>query len=85
MHFVIRTFLVFVAAAFVFSESVAASIVFKPGKKPEYVMPGEEEISGNAAELFQIAQTAEKGGDTKRAIKAYRSLVKRHPKDALAP
>jgi outer membrane protein assembly factor BamD len=85
MHFVIRTFLVFVAAAFVFSESVAAAIVFKPGKKPDFVMPGEEEISGNAAELFQIAQTAEKEGDIKRAIKAYRSLVKRHPKDALAP
>ena len=85
MHFVIRTFLVFVAAAFVFSGSAVASIVFKPGKKPEYVVPGEEEISGNAAELFQIAQTAEKEGNTKRAIKAYRSLVKRHPKDALAP
>jgi outer membrane protein assembly factor BamD len=85
MHFVIRTFLVFVAAAFFFSESVTASIVFKPGKKPEYAMPGEEEISGNAAELFQIAQTAEKEGNTKRAIKAYRSLVKRHPKDGLAP
>ncbi len=85
MHFVIRTFLVFLAAAFVFSESVAAAIVFKPGKKPEFVMPGEEEISGNAAELFQIAQTAEKEGNIKRAIKAYRSLVKRHPKDALAP
>ena len=37
MHFVIRSLLVFVAAAFVFPESVAASIVFKPGKKPEYV------------------------------------------------
>jgi outer membrane protein assembly factor BamD len=85
MHFVIRTFLVFVAAAFVFPESVAAAIVFKPGKKPDFVMPGEEEISGNAAELFQIAQTAEKESDIKRAIKAYRSLVKRHPKDALAP
>src|SRR6266511_2157144 len=84
MHFVIRTFLVFVAAAFVFSESVAAAIVFKPGKKPDFVMPGEEEISGNAAELFQIAQTAEKEGNTKRAIKAYRSLVRRHPKDTLA-
>jgi outer membrane protein assembly factor BamD len=85
MQFVIRTLLVFVAAAFAFPESVAASIVFKPGKKPDFVMPGEEEISGNAAELFQIAQTAEKEGDIKRAIKAYRSLVKRHPKDALAP
>ena len=48
-------------------------------------MPGEEEISGNAAELFQIAQSAEKEGNIKRAIKAYKSLVKRHPKDALAP
>ena len=85
MDFVIRTLLVLVAAAFVFPESVAAAIVFKPGKKPEFVMPGEEEISGNAAELFQIAQAAEKEGNLKRAIKAYRSLVKRHPKDALAP
>jgi outer membrane protein assembly factor BamD len=85
MHFVTRTLLVFVAATFVFADSVAAAIVFKPGKKPDFVMPGEEEISGNAAELFQIAQTAEKEGKFKRAIKAYSSLVKRHPKDALAP
>jgi len=83
MHFVIRTLLVFVAAAFVFAESVPAGIVFKPGKKPEYVAPGEEEINGNAAELFQIAQAAEKEGNIKRAIKANRSLVKRYPKDAL--
>jgi outer membrane protein assembly factor BamD len=85
MHFVIRALLIVVAAAFVFSESATAAIVFKPGKKAKYVAPGEEEISGNAAELFQIAQAAEKEGDIKRAIKAYRSLVKRHPKDALAP
>jgi outer membrane protein assembly factor BamD len=85
MHFVIRALLVFVAAAFVFSESVVASVIFKPGKKPEFVIPGEEEISGNAAELFQIAEAAEKEGNLKRAIKAYSSLVKRHPKDALAP
>src|SRR4029450_5084319 len=85
MQFVICPLLVFVAAAFAFPESVAASIVFKPGKKAEFVMPGEEEISGNAAELVQIAQTAEKEGDIKRAIKAYRSLAKRHPKDGLAP
>ncbi|PYK40212.1 MAG: hypothetical protein DME60_08540, partial [Verrucomicrobia bacterium] len=85
MQFVIRTLLILVAAVFVFSESVAAAIVFKPGKKPDFVMPGEEEISGNAAELFQIAQSAERDGNIKRAIKAYKSLVKRHPKDALAP
>ncbi|PYJ74336.1 MAG: hypothetical protein DME72_03235, partial [Verrucomicrobia bacterium] len=65
-------------------ESGVAAVVFQPGKKAEFVAPGEEEISGNAAELFQIGQTAEKEGDIKRAIKADRSLVKRHPKDALA-
>ncbi len=74
MQFVIRTLLILVAAVFVFSELVAAAIVFKPGKKPDFVMPGEEEISGNAAELFQIAQSAEKEGNIKRAIKAYKSL-----------
>ena len=85
LQFLIRTLLILVVAVFVFSESVAAAIVFKPGKKPDFVMPGEEEISGNAAELFQIAQSAERDGNIKRAIKAYKSLVKRHPKDALAP
>jgi outer membrane protein assembly factor BamD len=49
------------------------------------VAPGEEEMSGDAAELFQIGQTAEKEGNTKRAIRAYKSLVKRHPRDKLAP
>jgi outer membrane protein assembly factor BamD len=42
-------------------------------------------MNGDAAELFQIGQTAEKEGNTKRAIRAYKSLVRRHPKDALAP
>src|SRR5213082_825173 len=42
-------------------------------------------MSGDAAELYQVGQNAEKGGDLKRAIRAYKSLVKRHPKDALAP
>ena len=35
--------------------------------------------------MYQIAQTAEKEGNIKRAIKAYKSLVKHHPKDTLAP
>ena len=65
-------------------ESGKASVVFKPGQKAKYVAPGEEEISGNAAELFQIGQTAEKEGNIKRAIRAYKTLVKRHPKDTLA-
>jgi outer membrane protein assembly factor BamD len=84
MNFRIRVLVVFVAAAVVLPEPGVAAVVFQPGKKAEFVAPGEEEISGNAAELFQIGQTAEKGGNSKRAIKAYKSLVKRHPKDALA-
>ncbi len=46
LQFLIRTLLILVVAVFVFSESVVAAIVFKPGKKPDFVMPGEEEISG---------------------------------------
>src|SRR6184192_4884418 len=85
MQFIIRAFLVFAVAALLLPESGVAAVVFQPGKKAKFVAPGEEEISGNAAELFQIGQTAEKEGNIKRAIKAYKSLVKRHPKDALAP
>src|SRR6266403_844541 len=85
MQFIIRAFLVFAVAALLLPESGKASVVFKPGQKAKYVAPGEEEISGNAAELFQIGQTAEKEGNIKRAIRAYKTLVKRHPKDTLAP
>src|SRR5213596_777452 len=85
MQFIIRAFLVFAVAALLLPETGKASVVFKPGQKAKYVAPGEEEISGNAAELFQIGQTAEKEGNIKRAIKAYKSLVKHHPKDTLAP
>src|SRR5213596_2483703 len=85
MQFVIRVFLVLASALFLLPEQGVGSVVFQPGKKAKFVAPGEEEISGNAAELFQIGQTAEKEGNIKRAIKAYKSLVKRHPKDALAP
>src|SRR5881296_287446 len=85
MQFVIRVFLVLAGVLFLLPEPGVGSVVFQPGKKAKFVAPGEEEISGNAAELFQIGQTAEKEGNIKRAIKAYKSLVKRHPKDALAP
>src|SRR5256886_14203895 len=84
MQFVIRVFLVLAGALFLLPEPGVGSVVFQPGKKARYVAPGEEEISGNAAELFQIGQTAEKEGNTKRAIKAYKNLVRRHPKDTLA-
>jgi outer membrane protein assembly factor BamD len=64
---------------------VAASVIFKPGEKAKYMAPGEEEMGGNARELFSKAQEAEKEGNIKRAIKAYSILVRRHPRDTLAP
>jgi outer membrane protein assembly factor BamD len=67
-----------------FSQWGGAAIVFKPGEKMKYVPPGEEEMNGNAEELFHIGQVAEQEGNTKRAVKAYKTLVRRHPKDALA-
>src|SRR5438045_51851 len=85
MQFTIRVLLVFVVAVFLLPQSSTASVVFKPGQKPQYVGPGgEEEMNGDAAELFQVGQTAEKEGDYKRAIRAYKSLVRRHPRDKLA-
>ena len=67
------------------SQPAAGSVIFKPGEKAKYKTPGEEEMSGNAQELFSKAQEAEKNGNISRAIKAYRTLVRRHPKDTLAP
>src|SRR5712691_7660008 len=85
MQLVIRAFLFLAVTLFLLPEPGIASIIFKAGEKAKFVPPGEEEISGNAAELYQIGQKAEQDGDKKRAIRAYKSLVKRHPKDALAP
>src|SRR5213595_1630089 len=84
MQLVIRAFLFLAVALFLLPESGPASIIFRAGEKAKYVPPGEEEMSGNAAELYQIGQTAEKENNLKRAIRAYKTLVKRHPKDALA-
>src|SRR5437899_2115382 len=85
MQFVILAFLVLATVALFLPESGTASVIFKPGQKAKYVAPGEEELSGNAAELYQIGQTAEKEGNPKRALRAYKSLIKHHPKDSLAP
>jgi outer membrane protein assembly factor BamD len=84
MQLLIRGFLFLTVTLFLLPEPGTASIIFRPGQKAEYVPPGEEPMSGNAAELYQIGQTAEKEGNPKRAINAYKTLVKRHPKDALA-
>jgi len=68
-----------------FCQATMASVIYKPGDQVKYTPPGEEEMNGNAEELFHIAQVAEQEHDTKRAIKAYKTLVRRHPHDALAP
>jgi outer membrane protein assembly factor BamD len=60
------------------------SIIFRPGEKVKYVAPGEAEISGNAQRLYDIAQEAEKKGNTGRAIKAYGQLSRKYPRDTLA-
>src|SRR5437868_1098951 len=62
-----------------------AAVVFGPTARQKFVAPGEEQMSGSAAELFHIGQQAEKQGNFHRAIKAYRNIVRKHPKDALAP
>jgi outer membrane protein assembly factor BamD len=85
MDFLIRVALLCTAATLIFSESVAASVVFQPGKKAKFVAPGEEQVSDTALELYNTAQAAEKEGNLKRAIHAYAEIVRRHPKDALAP
>src|ERR1043166_6934570 len=81
----LRTGLCLVVALVAFPELMKAPVVFKPNDKTKYVAPGEEELNGNAKELFEIGQKAEKEGNQKRAISAYKSLARHHSHDALAP
>lgn len=85
MTVLFRRFIYIPIAALAFAPLAEGSIVFKPGQGAKYVAPGEEEISGNAEQLFHAAQEAEKAGKLTRAIADYKALVKRHPRDALAP
>jgi outer membrane protein assembly factor BamD len=66
------------------SAPVRGSVVFKPGENAHYKAPGEDEMSGTAQQLFERAQEAERHGDFGAAIKAYRTIVKKHPHDTLA-
>jgi outer membrane protein assembly factor BamD len=67
-----------------FASLSPAVVIFGPNEKAKFHAPGEEEISGNAQELYNTAQAAEKNGNPKQAIKAYRTLLRKHPHDALA-
>ena len=77
--------LMLLLAAFAWPTQTPAAVIFRPGEKARYEAPGEEEISGSAQELFQIAQAAENSGNLSRAIKAYRGIVRKYSHDALAP
>lgn len=85
MRFRLPLFLLLPAIVGAFCGVSHASVIFRPHEKVKYIAPGDEEISGNAQELFDIAQKAEQKGNFGRAIKAYRALVKTNRKDALAP
>src|SRR5436190_3406094 len=84
MNFRVRAGIWLVVALIAFPRLMKAPVVFKPTEQAKYVAPGEEELSGNAKELFEIGQKAEKEGNLKRAISAYKTLARRHAKDALA-
>ena len=75
----------FVVGAISLATVGQASVIFRPGEKVKYVAPGEEEVSGNAQRLNDIAQQAERKGNTRRAIKVYSQLARKYPKDTLAP
>ena len=84
MRFRVISVLLILALGLLMTPSSNAAVVFRPGEKAKYVPPGEEELNGDAAELFQIGQKAEKENNPKRAIRAYKQLVRKYPKDALA-
>ena len=66
--------------------SLTAAVIFKPNeKKVAPRAPGQEDMSGTAAQLFERAQEAERRGNFKAAIKAYRTIVKKYSRDTLAP
>ena len=84
MKFRVLSLFFLLAPGLFLSQSSDAAVVFRPGEKAKYVAPGEEQLNGNAAELFEIGQTAEKKRNPKRAVRAYRQLVRKYPRDALA-
>ena len=82
-----RTFHILVLAAvccLAMPQPAPGAVIFKPNKKARQVAAGGEEINGTAQELFQIGQAAENSGNSRRAQKAYRTLVRKFPKDTLA-
>lgn len=80
-----RIILLLAAACLAFPERSPAPVVFKAKKGVEYHAPGEEEENGTARELFDRAEAADKNGEYKRAMKTYQRIVRKYPRDTLAP
>lgn len=85
MSYRFRFILLFAAACVAFPERSPAPVIFRPSDKVKYRAPGEEEISGNANQLFAQAEAAQNNGDAGRAIKIYKRMVKRYPRSDKAP
>ncbi len=85
MSYRVRFLLLCLAACVAFPERSPAPVVFRPSEKVKYRTPGEEEISGNADQLFNQADAAERSGEGGRAIKIYKRLVKRYPRSNHSP
>ena len=85
MSYRVRFILLFAAACVAFPERSPAPVIFRPSDKVKYRAPGEEEISGNANELFAQGEAAQNNGDASRAIKFYKRMVKRYPRSDKAP
>ena len=85
MKYSFRILFLLLLIALALPGSLTAAVVFKPNeKKTRYRAPGEEEMSGTAAQLFVKAQEAEERGNLGGAMKAYRTIVKKHSRDTLA-
>lgn len=84
MKYSFRILFALLVIGLVLPSPARGSIIFKPGEKAHYRAPGEEETSGTAQQLFERAQEAERRGDLNAAVKAYRIIVRKHPRDTLA-
>ena len=84
MRYRCHILILLLAGAVGLPKQISAAVVFRPGEKAHYEAPGEEQVSGSAQELFQVAEAAENSGNLGHAIKAYRTIVRKYPKDALA-
>ena len=85
MKYPLRFVILLAASAVAFPQRSPAPVVFQPGRGVEFHAPGEEEIHGTAEELAKMAETAVQQGNPKRAIKAYQKILKRYPRDRVAP